>query len=281
MPVGHGSFDAAFRFGQMQARRELAAAAVGQHIREKGQHFLRVKMLEIEGAEARRIDDVRVAVEAHDFRMARRVAAALDLFADGADREVFTAENLREEARLAHARRAGKGRHAMRQELLDGVEAVAALGRDEIDVVAAAFVESLVLLCRRPVEVALIEAQCRMDAAVFAGHEHLVDEELVRVRRLRRHDDEELVDVGHGRAADLIAPGQEGFDDALILSELRDVQFVADEDLRLQQFAAAAAFHEVLLADIDVIIAVVVFDDASFCQGSSFSRYTDPVLTNC
>ena len=280
MAVSDGLFDRTFRFGQMETRRELAAAAVGQHVREEAQDFLRVEVLEVEGAESRRIDDIRIAVEAHDFRMACRMAAALDLFADGADGQVFPAQNLGQQARLADARRAGKGRHAVRQQIPQGIEAFAGLGRHEIDVIAAAFIKGLVGFGRLPVQVALIEAQRRMDAAVFTGHEHLIDEELVRVRRLGRHDDQELVDIGHGRTAYLVAPGQQGFDDALVLAQLGDFQLVADENLRFQQFAAAPALDEPFPADIDVIIAVIVLDDASFCHVPPL-RYTGPVLTNC
>lgn len=280
MAVSDGLFDRTFRFGQMETRRELAAAAVGQHVREEAQDFLRVEVLEVEGAESRRIDDIRIAVEAHDFRMACRMAAALDLFADGADGQVFPAQDLGQQARLADARRAGKGRHAVRQQIPQGIEAFAGLGRHEIDVIAAAFIKGLVGFGRLPVQVALIEAQRRMDAAVFTGHEHLIDEELVRVRRLGRHDDQELVDIGHGRTAYLVAPGQQGFDDALVLAQLGDFQLVADENLRFQQFAAAPALDEPFPADIDVIIAVIVLDDASFCHVPPL-RYTGPVLTNC
>lgn len=280
MTVSDGLFDRTFRFGQMETRRELAAAAVGQHVREEAQDFLRIEVLEVEGAESRRIDDVRIAVEAHDFRMACRMAAALDLFADGADGQVFPAQDLGQQARLADARRAGKGRHAVRQQIPQGIEAFAGLGRHEIDVIAAAFIKGLVGFGRLPVQVALIEAQRRMDAAVFTGHEHLIDEELVRVRRLGRHDDQELVDIGHGRTAYLVAPGQQGFDDALVLAQLGDFQLVADENLRFQQFAAAPALDEPFPADIDVIIAVIVLDDASFCHVPPL-RYTGPVLTNC
>lgn len=279
MTVSDGLFDRTFRFGQMETRRELAAAAVGQHVREEAQDFLRIEVLEVEGAESRRIDDVRIAVEAHDFRMACRMAAALDLFADGADGQVFPAQDLGQQARLADARRAGKGRHAVRQQIPQGIEAFAGLGRHEIDVIAAAFIKGLVGFGRLPVQVALIEAQRRMDAAVFTGHEHLIDEELVRVRRLGRHDDQELVDIGHGRTAYLVAPGQQGFDDALVLAQLGDFQLVADENLRFQQFAAAPALDEPFPADIDVIIAVIVLDDASFCHVPPL-RYTGPVLTN-
>lgn len=280
MAVSDGLFDRTFRFGQMETRRELAATAVGQHVREEAQDFLRVEVLEVEGAESRRIDDVRIAVEAHDFRMACRMAAALDLFADGADGQVFPAQDLGQQARLADARRAGKGRHAVRQQIPQSIEAFAGLGRHEIDVIAAAFIKGLVGFGRLPVQVALIEAQRRMDAAVFTGHEHLIDEELVRVRRLGRHDDQELVDIGHGRTAYLVAPGQQGFDDALVLAQLGDFQLVADENLRFQQFAAAPALDEPFPADIDVIIAVIVLDDASFCHVPPL-RYTGPVLTNC
>lgn len=280
MAVSDGLFDRTFRFGQMETRRELAAAAVGQHVREEAQDCLRVEVLEVEGAESRRIDDIRIAVEAHDFRMACRMAAALDLFADGADGQVFPAQDLGQQARLADARRAGKGRHAVRQQIPQGIEAFAGLGRHEIDVIAAAFIKGLVGFGRLPVQVALIEAQRRMDAAVFTGHEHLIDEELVRVRRLGRHDDQELVDIGHGRTAYLVAPGQQGFDDALVLAQLGDFQLVADENLRFQQFAAAPALDEPFPADIDVIIAVIVLDDASFCHVPPL-RYTGPVLTNC
>lgn len=279
MTVSDGLFDRTFRFGQMETRRELAAAAVGQHVWEEAQDFLRIEVLEVEGAESRRIDDVRIAVEAHDFRMACRMAAALDLFADGADGQVFPAQDLGQQARLADARRAGKGRHAVRQQIPQGIEAFAGLGRHEIDVIAAAFIKGLVGFGRLPVQVALIEAQRRMDAAVFTGHEHLIDEELVRVRRLGRHDDQELVDIGHGRTAYLVAPGQQGFDDALVLAQLGDFQLVADENLRFQQFAAAPALDEPFPADIDVIIAVIVLDDASFCHVPPL-RYTGPVLTN-
>ena len=279
MTVSDGLFNRTFRFGQMETRRELAAAAVGQHVREEAQDFLRVEVLEVERAESRRIDDIRIAVEAHDFRMACRMAAALDLFADGADGQVFPAQDLGQQARLADARRAGKGRHAVRQQIPQGIEAFAGLGRHEIDVIAAAFIKGLVGFGRLPVQVALIEAQRRMDAAVFTGHEHLIDEELVRVRRLGRHDDQELVDIGHGRPADLGAPGQQGFDDALVLAQLGDFQLVADENLRFQQFAAAPALDEPFPADIDVIIAVIVLDDASFCHVPPL-RYTGPVLTN-
>lgn len=280
MAVSDGLFDRTFRFGQMETRRELAAAAIGQHVREEAQDFLRVEVLEVEGAESRRIDDIRIAVEAHDFRMACRMAAALDLFADGADGQVFPAQDLGQQARLADARRAGKGRHAVRQQIPQGIEAFAGLGRHEIDVIAAAFIKGLVGFGRLPIQVALIEAQRRMDAAVFTGHEHLIDEELVRVRRLGRHDDQELVDIGHGRTAYLVAPGQQGFDDALVLAQLGDFQLVADENLRFQQFAAAPALDEPFPADIDVIIAVIVLDDASFCHVPPL-RYTGPVLTNC
>lgn len=280
MAVSDGLFDRTFRFGQMETRRELAAAAVGQHVREEAQDFLRVEVLEVERAESRRIDDIRIAVEAHDFRMACRMAAALDLFADGADGQVFPAQDLGQQARLADARRAGKGRHAVRQQIPQGIEAFAGLGRHEIDVITAAFIKGLVGFGRLPVQVALIEAQRRMDAAVFTGHEHLIDEELVRVRRLGRHDDQELVDIGHGRTAYLVAPGQQGFDDALVLAQLGDFQLVADENLRFQQFAAAPALDEPFPADIDVIIAVIVLDDASFCHVPPL-RYTGPVLTNC
>lgn len=280
MAVSDGLFDRTFRFGQMETRRELAAAAVGQHVREEAQDFLRVEVLKVERAESRRIDDIRIAVEAHDFRMACRMAAALDLFADGADGQVFPAQDLGQQARLADARRAGKGRHAVRQQIPQGIEAFAGLGRHEIDVIAATFIKGLVGFGRLPVQVALIEAQRRMDAAVFTGHEHLIDEELVRVRRLGRHDDQELVDIGHGRPAYLVAPGQQGFDDALVLAQLGDFQLVADEDLRFQQFAAASALDEPFPADIDVIIAVIVLDDASFCHVPPL-RYTGPVLTNC
>lgn len=280
MAVSDGLFDRTFRFGQMETRRELAAAAVGQHVREEAQDFLRVEVLEVERAESRRIDDIRIAVEAHDFRMACRMAAALDLFADGADGQVFPAQDLGQQARLADARRAGKGRHAVRQQIPQGIEAFAGLGRHEIDVIAAAFIKGLVGFGRLPVQVALIEAQRRMDAAVFTGHEHLIDEELVRVRRLGRHDDQELVDIGHGRTAYLVAPGQQGFDDALVLAQLGDFQLVSDENLRFQQFAAAPALDEPFPADIDVIIAVIVLDDASFCHVPPL-RYTGPVLTNC
>lgn len=279
MTVSDGLFNRTFRFGQMETRRELAAAAVGQHVREEAQDFLRVEVLEVERAESRRIDDIRIAVEAHDFRMACRMAAALDLFADGADGQVFPAQDLGQQARLADARRAGKGRHAVRQQIPQGIEAFAGLGRHEIDVIAAAFIKGLVGFGRLPVQVALIEAQRRMDAAVFTGHEHLIDEELVRVRRLGRHDDQELVDIGHGRTAYLVAPGQQGFDDALVLAQLGDFQLVADENLRFQQFAAAPALDEPFPADIDVIIAVIVLDDASFCHVPPL-RYTGPVLTN-
>lgn len=280
MAVSDGLFDRTFRFGQMETRRELAAAAVGQHVREEAQDFLRVEVLEVERAESRRIDDIRIAVEAHDFRMACRMAAALDLFADGADGQVFPAQDLGQQARLADARRAGKGRHAVRQQIPQGIEAFAGLGRHEIDVIAAAFIKGLVGFGRLPVQVALIEAQRRMDAAVLTGHEHLIDEELVRVRRLGRHDDQELVDIGHGRTAYLVAPGQQGFDDALVLAQLGDFQLVTDENLRFQQFAAAPALDEPFPADIDVIIAVIVLDDASFCHVPPL-RYTGPVLTNC
>ena len=298
MAASDGLFDRTFRFGQMETRRELAAAAVGQHVREEAQDFLRVEVLEVERAESRRIDDIRIAVEAHDFRMACRMAAALDLFADGADGQVFPAQDLGQQARLADARRAGKGRHAVGQQITQGIEAFAGLGRHEIDVIAAAFIKGLVGFGRLPVQVALIEAQRRMDAAVFTGHEHLIDEELVRIRRLGRHDDQELVDIGHGRRrlgrhddqelvdighgrpAYLVAPGQQGFDDALVLAQLGDFQLVADEDLRFQQFAAASALDEPFPADIDVIIAVIVLDDASFCHVPPL-RYTGPVLTNC
>lgn len=280
MAVSDGLFDRTFRFGQMETRRELAAAAVGQHVREEAQDFLRVEVLEVERAESRRIDDIRIAVEAHDFRMACRMAAALDLFADGADGQVFPAQDLGQQARLADARRAGKGRHAVRQQIPQGIEAFAGLGRHEIDVIAAAFIKGLVGFGRLPVQVALIEAQRRMDAAVLTGHEHLIDEKLVRVRRLGRHDDQELVDIGHGRTAYLVAPGQQGFDDALVLAQLGDFQLVADENLRFQQFAAAPALDEPFPADIDVIIAVIVLDDASFCHVPPL-RYTGPVLTNC
>lgn len=279
MAVSDGLFDRTFRFGQMETRRELAAAAVGQHVREEAQDILRIEVLEVEGAESRRIDDIRIAVEAHDFRMACRMAAALDLFADGADRQVFPAQDLGQQARLADARRAGKGRHAVRQQIPQGIEAFAGLGRHEIDVIAAAFIKGLVGFGRLPVQVALIEAQRRMDAAVFTGHEHLIDEELVRIRRLGRHDDQKLVDIGHGRPAYLVAPGQQGFDDALVLAQLGDFQLVADEDLRFQQFAAAPALDEPFPADIDVIIAVIVLDDASFCHVPPLI-YTGPVLTN-
>lgn len=280
MAVSDGLFDRTFRFGQMETRRELAAAAVGQHVREEAQDFLRIEVLEVEGAESRRIDDVRIAVEAHDFRMACRMAAALDLFADGADGQVFPAQDLGQQARLADARRAGKGRHAVRQQIPQGIESFAGLGRHEIDVIAAAFIKGLVGFGRLPVQIALIEAQRRMDAAVFTGHEHLIDEELVRIRRLGRHDDQELVDIGRGRPAYLVAPGQQGFDDALVLAQLGDFQLVADENLRFQQFAAAPALDEPFPADIDVIIAVIVLDDASFCHVPPL-RYTGPVLTNC
>lgn len=280
MAVSDGLFDRTFRFGQMETRRELAAAAVGQHVREEAQDFLRIEVLEVEGAESRRIDDVRIAVEAHDFRMACRMAAALYLFADGTDGQVFPAQDLGQQARLADARRAGKGRHAVGQQITQGIEAFAGLGRHEIDVIAAAFIKGLVGFGRLPVQVALIEAQRRMDAAVFTGHEHLIDEELVRVRRLGRHDDQELVDIGHGWTAYLVAPGQQGFDDALVLAQLGDFQLVADENLRFQQFAAAPALDEPFPADIDVIIAVIVLDDASFCHVPPL-RYTGPVLTNC
>lgn len=280
MAASDGLFDRTFRFGQMETRRELAAAAVGQHVREEAQDFLRVEVLEVERAESRRIDDIRIAVEAHDFRMACRMAAALNLFADGADGQVFPAQDLGQQARLADARRAGKGRHAVGQQITQGIEAFAGLGRHEIDVIAAAFIKGLVGFGRLPVQVALIEAQRRMDAAVFTGHEHLIDEELVRIRRLGRHDDQELVDIGHGRPAYLVAPGQQGFDDALVLAQLGDFQLVADEDLRFQQFAAASALDEPFPADIDVIIAVIVLDDASFCHVPPL-RYTGPVLTNC
>lgn len=279
MAVSDGLFDRTFRFGQMETRRELAAAAVGQHVREEAQDFLRIEVLEVEGAESRRIDDVRIAVEAHDFRMACRMAAALDLFADGADGQVFPTQDLGQQARLADARRAGKGRHAVRQQITQGIESFAGLGRHEIDVIAAAFIKGLVGFGRLPVQVALIEAQRRMDAAVFTGHEHLIDEELVRVRRLGRHDDQELVDIGHGWPAYLVAPGQQGFDDALVLAQLGDFQLVADENLRFQQFAAAPALDKPFPADIDVIIAVIVLDDASFCHVPPL-RYTGPVLTN-
>ena len=54
-----------------------------------------------------------------------------------------------------------------------------------------------------------------MNAAVFAGHEQLVDEKLIGVRRLRRHDDKHLIDVGYGRAAEAVPPRQLLFDNAL------------------------------------------------------------------
>lgn len=280
MAVSDGLFDRTLRFGQVEARRELATVSVGQHVREQAQDFPGVEMLEIEGTEARRIDDVRIAVEAHDFRMTRRMAAALDLFADGADGQVLPPQELRQQAGLADARRAGKGRHAVRQESPQRIQAFAGLGRHEIDVIAAAFIKGFIGFGCVPVQVALIEAQRRMDAAVFTGHEHLVDEETVRVRRLGRHDDQQLVYIGHRRPADLVAPGQQGFDDALILAQLGDFQLVADEDLGFQQFAAAATFDEVLPADIDIIIPVIVLDDASFCHVPPL-RCTDPVLMNC
>ena len=70
MAVSDGLFDRTFRFGQMETRRELAAAAVGQHVREEAQDFLRIEVLEVEGAESRRIGDKALFVQRGPYRYA-------------------------------------------------------------------------------------------------------------------------------------------------------------------------------------------------------------------
>ena len=80
------------------------------------------------------------------------------------------------------AGRTGKGRHFLRQTLIEAVQAFSGPGRHEADIVAAALVKSLIAFSKFSVEIALIEAEYGPNAAVFTGHEHLVDKKAVRIR---------------------------------------------------------------------------------------------------
>ena len=116
-----------------------------------------------------------------------------------------------------HAGVAGKGGYLSSNQLPQPVQALAGLGAHLDGGEPGLLIDGRQILARD--QIALVDADDALTAVALGNGRHPVDEKRVGDRDGLGGDDDQLVDVGHRRAVELVLPGQDGLQGPLSVGE--------------------------------------------------------------
>ena len=179
---------------------------------------LQVQLLCVKGRETRCVDDIGILSQRKQLHMAGGMAPPSQGLADLSNGQRKTRGQCVEDTGLAHTGVAGKGAELSRQLLPQLLYPLAGGGTDSQHPDSGALINAVQLLSR--VQVTLIQAQQHLAALQDGDSTDAVDEIRVRHRQSSRGNDDQLVDVGCGRAVEGVAPGLDSLHKALAAAQL-------------------------------------------------------------
>ena len=189
-----GFLHRASRFRVVAAVAESAFAEQRTQFHERGRDVLGVEVRQSEFLHARRIDDPAVRVDRVERRLRRGMTPCLQRRGDLADFRRGIGQQCVDQRRLAHARLPDQHAALPDKQRREFARMVARAGPDH-GIAERGQWRQARLERRETGEVALVRDQDETAAGAFGGDRPAMDEFVV-VRRIGRHDAEDLRDVG-------------------------------------------------------------------------------------